>query len=234
MVWIDAASSKRGAPRAVSVIAGTISLVKRWARVVLDLLSGVLLPLAIVSLVVALRGAWYQEIWGWAGRGRSFQFCSNWGSVSLCASDGPLGHVYFRQKAWPGMPWELNGEGPISRRYDWAGFAYAAGRHASYTSVRPMYFRLWVAPSWFLPLAFGILPAWWLPRRFRDGRARRRRARGQCGKCGYDVRATSGRCPECGTVATRPYSGTDTEDVDREVSAFLERRNTPCAPNVGA
>jgi hypothetical protein len=48
----------------------------------------------------------------------------------------------------------------------------------------------------------GLLPSAWLLDRFRRAR---RDERGQCRSCGYDLRATPGRCPECGTVpgATR-------------------------------
>jgi hypothetical protein len=47
-------------------------------------------------------------------------------------------------------------------------------------------------PHWFLAAASAILPA---------ARAVRRRTRpGHCSACGYDLRATPQRCPECGRV----------------------------------
>jgi hypothetical protein len=52
-------------------------------------------------------------------------------------------------------------------------------------------------PYWFITLAFAVVPA-------RSSLRAARRAwltrHGRCGDCGYDLRATPERCPECGTI----------------------------------
>lgn len=59
----------------------------------------------------------------------------------------------------------------------------------------------WVAfPAWLPVLAFLVLPAAWV---VRLSRARRRASAGLCESCGYDLRGTPERCPECGTVPKR-------------------------------
>jgi hypothetical protein len=49
---------------------------------------------------------------------------------------------------------------------------------------------------WFLMLLAGIVPGWTV---FRWQRRRQRRRNGRCVECGYDLRATADRCPECNT-----------------------------------
>src|SRR5262245_9008513 len=54
-------------------------------------------------------------------------------------------------------------------------------------------------PLWLPTFVFAICPSSWLMRERR--RRAVLRAVGCCKKCGYDLRATPERCPECGTVA---------------------------------
>jgi hypothetical protein len=57
-----------------------------------------------------------------------------------------------------------------------------------------------IAPYWMLAIAFLILPAIaWCTRLMR----RRAQLEGRCSTCGYDLRATPDRCPECGTAVQR-------------------------------
>jgi hypothetical protein len=53
-------------------------------------------------------------------------------------------------------------------------------------------------PHWFVTSAMSGLPA-----RFLIPWQRRRRVGGLCPTCGYDLRATPERCPECGAVPSR-------------------------------
>jgi hypothetical protein len=79
--------------------------------------------------------------------------------------------------------WRALGSGYSSARSRGVRFA---GQHR----------RLWL-PAWFLALGTMVAPSLWLWRY-----VQRRRARGMnlCRNCGYDLRASPERCPECGTV----------------------------------
>ena len=82
------------------------------------------------------------------------------------------------------------------------GFAYlrAPGGGASISGVQPpatirMTWTFVRIPLWAPLLVAAALPAIWIIRRFFY-----RPPRGLCPSCGYDLRATPDRCPECGTV----------------------------------
>lgn len=102
----------------------------------------------------------------------------------------------------PGMgPWEwvARWEGPqdyvgaipdVPGTFDRAGFGYYRVSLGGYES--------WIvaAPAWLPAVLFALLPGARLLRRLR-----RRAAPGSCRQCGYDLRATPVRCPECGAAA---------------------------------
>jgi len=59
-----------------------------------------------------------------------------------------------------------------------------------------------VAPFWGVTLAAGAQPlGWFVLRLLARVRHRRKQSAGFCPTCGYDLRATPDRCPECGTTS---------------------------------
>jgi hypothetical protein len=85
---------------------------------------------------------------------------------------------------------------------DAAGRAEESFFGFAYLDLRPGDWRIRLTgvgfPLWLPALVSGLLPSVSAYRRIRHGR---RRSLGLCRSCGYDLRATPGRCPECGTRA---------------------------------
>jgi hypothetical protein len=79
-----------------------------------------------------------------------------------------------------------------------AGFAYSHFQTISLArNATPVNCRAVAMPYWFPAMLFAIAPLIELRRRIRS---RRTNQIGLCPKCGYDLRATPDRCPECGTA----------------------------------
>src|SRR5262249_50354301 len=124
--------------------------------------------------------------------------------------------VLFRSRERPARTAGTSGGG--SRWWNRLGFY-----HASSTSGAPLVvFEHWVGfPHWlFLPI-LSVMPLSWLRGAWK--RRRRRRA-GLCLTCGYDLRASSERCPECGTAFPSPWQGEGRVRV--EASGSLATRDS--------
>jgi len=76
-------------------------------------------------------------------------------------------------------------------------YALTSGSSLGFYFSHSELLRLIGVPLWSLALLFAILPALHLGAAIRS---RRHRRAGRCPRCGYDLRATPERCPECGVL----------------------------------
>jgi len=92
----------------------------------------------------------------------------------------------------PGLRWDYHFLGFICSASN-GGWVQKPGDNY-YTTYCSGYYIM--VPDAGLAIFFAILPALWI----RRGRVKQPRRGPHCVICGYDLRATPGRCPECGAI----------------------------------
>jgi hypothetical protein len=123
------------------------------------------------------------------------------------------------------FPWDLHNSRPVNVTRRIAGeSSYPAVGSAAPSGVGRLGFGHWSSsygggfaatsrrvwfPAWSAALVTGVCPAVWLVRRVRERRSLRRARAGLCCRCGYDLRASPGRCPECGAVSPAADTSAD-------------------------
>ncbi len=98
--------------------------------------------------------------------------------------------------------------GDLATGEHWVGDAEEKFGHFELDTDLPVLFRYgWHVgsnirlPYWPIAVATAIMPIWWLGKRIMSRRQIVRwRKMGCCLQCGYDLRASKERCPECGTA----------------------------------
>jgi hypothetical protein len=132
-----------------------------------------------------------------------------WALMSQGGSLGLIGRLYEMEgvSEWPenGRYFSFGGTSPrcpfSSLNKGWSGFWFYCHRRALHpddaSDASVILGRQVTVPMWFLCAGLGILPAMKLKRLLR-----RPVNTGLCLACGYDLRTTPDRCPECGAVVT--------------------------------
>jgi hypothetical protein len=141
------------------------------------------------------------------------------GSLSFCRWDGPFppplttpgggvppARVYG---AW--AHWTHNFYYPFADGdHWWNGLGFSAGSQQLKPAPGMMALHDWLSaqwagrqrwltmPHWFLATLLALCPSAWL---IRTLRRHRQKLHGLCPACGYDLRATPERCPECGATS---------------------------------
>jgi hypothetical protein len=177
---------------------------KPLARWSLNAFAALSLLLCVATLGLWVRSYIYGETLHWYGDGRELSLMSDRGQVDwyrVWSSDlrsRPTEFTYWRHKA-SGFQRRvdlLSAEAGMWHVGPMLGFAFFEQRPTPYSEL----FVEVMAPWWMLTLITAAFPVM----RLRCWLTRSAAKQGFC-SCGYDLRATPDRCPECGTMITKMH-----------------------------
>jgi hypothetical protein len=98
---------------------------------------------------------------------------------------------------WSYIPRGTTSIGEIEPGSVWDRLGFNRRTSGWVTSSASVDYRTWTIPIWLLTLLLAVPPALRAPGIYSQ---RQRKLLGQCIACGYDLRATPDRCPECGAI----------------------------------
>jgi hypothetical protein len=182
-------------------------------RRVFNVLAAVSLVLCVAIVALWVRSYWRHDMLNCFGAARpgavhNYGITSEQGKVDIFERWETYSH--------PPAGWSLVSTGSVLNVYRFTSWVprspgdrtvrfLSFGYRDTPTFSPPDNFRIFWFPHWFPALLFAVFPAL---RACSILRERRLHRAGFCHRCGYDMRATPERCPECGTAAgSRTVSG---------------------------
>jgi hypothetical protein len=175
--------------------------------------SVISLLLCLATVALWVRSYWFVDFVAWRSSSlqsgdvvyRHWVLSSCEGGACLYGERGIVESTFPQSsRQWHRWPVERGthavGEYERATRYfDMPTSAHPLGFQVAARSTAgrwPRSFFTIALPFWFLSMLLGALPALSLASKLRQSRRIRR---GLCRSCGYDLRRSADRCPECGT-----------------------------------
>jgi hypothetical protein len=195
----------------------------RWT---LRILSALSLSFCILFICLGIRSYFRtDDIYAPSVRGIDSSPMVTYSYVGLFSNRGTIWLQFYRTRYSNDIFISPSAFGPTIWRVTQAQKGKSSGwtndEFAFRLNQEPGDFSLFVVfPYWLAALVTAILPAAFIYRVIRSRRAIRA---GHCRTCGYDIRATPTRCPECGNPVTSRPPPTESAATARAVAGCSDQ-----------